>query len=70
MDIIGTTVTVALAQLKILESVGLKKFVFRWIKRIIVGAITYKNSVVYWSEFLAADTEVPDSIPGPTRCSE
>jgi hypothetical protein len=27
-------------------------------------------SVVYWSEFLAADPEVPFSIPGPTRFSE
>jgi hypothetical protein len=27
-------------------------------------------SVVYWSEFLAADTEVPGSISGATRFSE
>ena len=27
-------------------------------------------SVVYWSEFLATDTEVPGSIPGATRFSE
>jgi hypothetical protein len=27
-------------------------------------------SVVYWSEFLATDAEVPGSIPGPTRFSE
>jgi len=26
--------------------------------------------VVYWSEFLATDTEVPGSIPGATRFSE
>jgi hypothetical protein len=27
-------------------------------------------SVVYWSEFLATDPEVPGSIPNPTRLSE
>ena len=27
-------------------------------------------SVVYWSEFLATDTEVSGSIPGATRFSE
>jgi hypothetical protein len=27
-------------------------------------------SVVYWSEFLATDPEVPGSIPGATRFSE
>ena len=27
-------------------------------------------SVVYWSEFLATDTEVSGSIPGTTRFSE
>jgi hypothetical protein len=27
-------------------------------------------SVVYWSEFLATDPEVPGSILGPTRFSE
>jgi hypothetical protein len=27
-------------------------------------------SVVYWPEFLAANTEVPGSIPGATRFSE
>jgi hypothetical protein len=27
-------------------------------------------SVVKWSEFLATDPEVPDSIPGATRFSE
>ena len=27
-------------------------------------------SVVYWSEFLATDTEVPGSIPGATRFCE
>jgi hypothetical protein len=27
-------------------------------------------SVVYWSEFMATDTEVPGSIPGATRFSE
>jgi hypothetical protein len=27
-------------------------------------------SVVYWPEFLAADPEVPGSIPGSTRLSE
>ena len=27
-------------------------------------------SVVYWSEFLATDTEVPGSIPGATTFSE
>jgi hypothetical protein len=27
-------------------------------------------SVVWWSEFLATDPEVPGSIPGPTRFSE
>jgi hypothetical protein len=26
--------------------------------------------VVLWSEFLATDSEVPGSIPGPTRFSE
>jgi hypothetical protein len=26
--------------------------------------------VVYWSEFLATDPEVPDSIPGAARFSE
>jgi hypothetical protein len=26
-------------------------------------------SVVWWSEFLATDSEVPDSIPGSTRFS-
>jgi hypothetical protein len=29
-----------------------------------------KYSVVYWSEFLATDPEIPDSIPGATRFSE
>jgi hypothetical protein len=28
------------------------------------------TSVVYWSEFLATDPEVPGSIPGATRFSE
>jgi hypothetical protein len=33
--------------------------------------ITRKTaSVVYWSEFLATDPEVPGSIPGTTRFSE
>jgi len=32
--------------------------------------IMYLNTVVYWSEFLATDTEVPGSIPGATRFSE
>jgi hypothetical protein len=27
-------------------------------------------SVVYWSEFLSEDPEVPSSIPGVTRFSE
>ena len=27
-------------------------------------------SMVYWSEFLATDTEVPGSIPGAIRFSE
>jgi hypothetical protein len=27
-------------------------------------------SVVYWSEFLATDPEIPGSIPGATRFSE
>jgi hypothetical protein len=27
-------------------------------------------SVAWWSEFLATDPEVPDSIPGATRFSE
>jgi hypothetical protein len=27
-------------------------------------------SVVYWSEFLATDPEVPGSIPGATRFSK
>jgi hypothetical protein len=28
------------------------------------------TSVVWWSEFLAAHTEIPGSIPGATRFSE
>jgi len=34
----------------------------------VISAMT--ASVVYWSEFLATDTEVPGSIPGATRFSE
>jgi len=34
-------------------------------------SVCYRTaSVVYWSEFLATDTEVPGSIPGATRFSE
>jgi hypothetical protein len=34
------------------------------------GRITGTARVVYWSEFLATDPEIPGSIPGPTRFSE
>jgi hypothetical protein len=30
----------------------------------------FTASVVWWPEFLAANTEVPSSIPGATRFSE
>jgi hypothetical protein len=33
----------------------------------IIGPLHF---VVWWSEFLATDPEVPDSIPGATRFSE
>jgi hypothetical protein len=35
-----------------------------------VLSISWTASVVYWSEFLAADPEVPGSIPGAARFSE
>jgi hypothetical protein len=36
-----------------------------------VAVICYETaSVVYWSEFLATDPEVPASIPGATKFSE
>jgi hypothetical protein len=55
---------------------------FNWINitlvlTVFVTRLFYENqdsywttSVVYWSEFLAADPEVPSSIPGATRFSE
>jgi hypothetical protein len=39
-----------------------------------LSALIYRSllaaSVVWWSEFLATDPEVPGSIPGSTRFSE
>jgi hypothetical protein len=40
----------------------------KFVSRTLQGGWT--ASVVYWSEFLATDTEVPGSIPGATRFSE
>ena len=37
---------------------------------VIVVVVVGTASVVWWSEFLATDTEVPGSIPGATRFSE
>jgi len=34
------------------------------------GPLSLNASVVYWLEFLTADTEVQGSIPGATRLSE
>jgi hypothetical protein len=34
------------------------------------GLLWWTASVVWWSEFLSADPEVPGSIPGATRFSE
>jgi hypothetical protein len=36
----------------------------------ILSRVTETTSVVYWTEFLATDPEVPGSIPGATRFSE
>jgi hypothetical protein len=35
-----------------------------------IGVVLSTASVVCWAEFLAADLEVPDSIPDATRFSD
>ena len=37
---------------------------------VVVVVVVVTASVVYWSEFLTTDTEVPGSISGATRFSE
>jgi hypothetical protein len=44
----------------------------RILEPLVIGksVVLIDTSVVYWSEFLARDPEVPVSIPGITRFSE
>jgi hypothetical protein len=37
---------------------------------LLICSLFKTTSVIYWSEFLATDPEVPGSIPGPTTFSE